>query len=101
MLDLKTYIDLCIKKKKWTYTEFVNRVNYYKKILGDKGVMRVNNISEILNSGRAIDEKTLIIFEKVLGLKENSLYQYSVKSKDRSVIEKNKKIRERLRDVRI
>lgn len=94
MLDLKTFIELCIKKKGYTYTEFVERVNRIKFKLGDKGIMRINNISEILNSNRDIDERTLLIWEVALDLPENTLVNLSSK---RGKTKKNNEVREKLR----
>ena len=77
MLDLKTYISLVLKKKNITYDELCRRMNMIKYKLGDKGIVRKPNISEMLNASRSVDERTLLIMEKALELPMDSLVKLS------------------------
>ena len=100
MLDVKSYIQLVLKKKKLTYEEFCRRINLVKAFLGDKGIVRPSNISEILHKPRGLDEKTLLIMEVALELPMDSLTKLNKEGVEPSIKLRNKKLREVLRNAR-
>lgn len=97
-MDVKEYLKLILKKKGLTYEEFCNEVNKVKASLGDKSVIRRSNLSNYFNSDEKASVKTLIIYEKALGLAEGTLTGMSNDTSYITTKRKNKKIREELFD---
>lgn len=94
MMDVKTYIQMILKKKKLTYEEFCNRINIVKRYIGDSGKFRRPNLAEIFNTDRAIEERTLLIFEAALELPIDTLTKYSSGSIAKCTKKGNKELRE-------
>lgn len=96
MMDLRTFLRMCLKKKGYTYETFCNEVNCIKFQLGDKGIIRNSNLSNILNGDEGVSDRTLLIFEKALGLPENTLVNMNNSSKSINSRRYRKKISEEL-----
>jgi transcriptional regulator with XRE-family HTH domain len=95
-MDVKEYLKLVLKKKGLTYEEFCNEVNKVKASLGDKSIIRRSNLSNYFNSDEKASIKTLIIYEKALGLKPDTLVNMVDDSSFITTKRKNKKVREKL-----
>jgi len=99
MMGVGEYVDLILKKKKITRTEFTKRINEVEKLLGDSRTT-VTNITNYLNGYHSIGRKAAARWEVALDLEEGTLLR--MVSEPLS-LEGSKEFREymkKIRDVR-
>jgi len=72
MIGIAEYVDLILKKRKMTRTEFTKRINEVEEKLGDSRTS-VMNITNYLNGYHAIRPKAVAKWEVALGLEEGTL----------------------------
>ncbi len=72
MMNVGEYVDLILKKKKITRTEFTKRINRVEEKLGDTRTT-VTNVTNYLNGYHAIRPKAVAKWEVALGLDEGTL----------------------------
>ena len=71
MLNVTDYIQILLKKKKWTLQQFADEINLVKKRVGIDSITTKQNISNFL---RQVDDKHILrpkqlcLWEKALGL---------------------------------
>ena len=76
MLNVTDYIQLLLKKKKWTLQQFADEINSVKKQVGIDSVTTKQNISNFL---RQVDDKHILrpkqlcLWERALGLTQGEL----------------------------
>lgn len=71
MINVNEYIQLILKKKKWTLTKFADEINKIKKQVGIDSKTTVQNISNFLkqvDDKHVLRPKQLCIWECALGL---------------------------------
>lgn len=71
MINVNEYIQLILKKKKWTLTKFADEINKVKKQVGIDSKTTVQNISNFLkqvDNKHILRPKQLCIWERALGL---------------------------------
>ena len=71
MINVNEYIQLILKKKKWTLTKFADEINKVKKQVGIESKTLPQNISNFLkqvDDKHVLRPKQLCIWEKALGL---------------------------------
>lgn len=71
MINVNEYIQLILKKKKWTLTKFADEINKVKKQVGIDSKTTVQNISNFLkqvDDKHILRPKQLCIWESALGL---------------------------------
>ena len=73
-MTIEDYIKKILKKKGWTLTKFTEEINKVRKQVGLKGKTNLSNVSAYLNDNNTtIGFKTLVVWEKVLGVPYDSL----------------------------
>ena len=76
MLNVTDYIQMILKKKKWTLQQFADEINSVKKQVGIDSITTIQNISNFL---RQVDDKhvlrpkQLCLWEKALDLPMGTL----------------------------
>lgn len=76
MLNVTDYIQILLKKKKWTLQQFADEINLVKKLVGIDSITTKQNISNFL---RQVDDKHILrpkqlcLWEKALGLPMGAL----------------------------
>lgn len=76
MMNVKDYIKGLLKKKRWTLSRFAIEINKVKFYAGINTKTTVQNISNFLNQvddKHLLRPKQLVIWEKALGLSEDTL----------------------------
>lgn len=76
MLNVSEYIQLILKKKKWTLQQFADNINQVKQKIGIESVTTKQNISNFLNqvdNQHVLRPKMLVLWECALGLQPNTL----------------------------
>ncbi len=75
MISVEEFIRDILKKKKWSLSKFADEINKVKEHVGIKTKTTKQNISNFLNQLKLHDlrPKQLVIWEKALGLKEDTL----------------------------
>ena len=74
MMTIEDYIKKILKKKGWNLTKFTEEINKVRKQVGIKGKTNLSNVSAYLNDKNTpIGFKTLVVWERVLGLPCDSL----------------------------
>lgn len=72
MIHITDYIQLLLKKKKWTLQRFADEINLVKKQVGIDSITTKQNISNYLNN-HVLSPKTLCLWEKALDLPTGTL----------------------------
>lgn len=72
MLNVSEYIQLILKKKKWTSTRLCQELNKIEEQLGESRTT-VQNISNYFHGQWSFRPKVLVKYEKALGLQPNIL----------------------------
>lgn len=76
MINVSEYIQLILKKKKWTLQKFANEINKVKQKVGITSITTPQNISNFLkqvDNQHILRPKQLCIWEKALGLPQGQL----------------------------
>lgn len=76
MLNVSEYIQLILKKKKWTLQQFADEINKVKQKIGIESITTKQNISNYLrqvDNKHALRPKQLCIWEKALDLPQGQL----------------------------
>lgn len=76
MLNVSEYIQLILKKKKWTLQRFADEINKVKQKVGITSITTPQNISNFLkqvDNQHILRPKMLCLWEKALGLSQNTL----------------------------
>lgn len=76
MINVNEYIQLILKKKKWTLTKFADEINKIKKQVGIDSKTTVQNISNFLkqvDDKHILRPKQLCLWECALGLEPYTL----------------------------
>ena len=76
MIDVRDYIQLLLKKKKWTLQRFADEINKVKQKVGITSITTPQNISNFLkqvDNQHILRPKQLCIWEKALKLPPNAL----------------------------
>ena len=76
MIDVRDYIQLLLKKKKWTLQRFADEINKIKQKVGITSITTPQNISNFLkqvDNQHILRPKQLCIWEKALKLPPNTL----------------------------
>lgn len=76
MLNVSEYIQLILKKKKWTLQQFANEINKVKQKIGITSTTTPQNISNFLrqvDNNHVLRPKQLCIWEKALNLPQGTL----------------------------
>ncbi len=76
MLNVSEYIQLLLKKKKWTLQRFADEINKVKQKVGITSITTPQNISNFLrqvDNKHVLRPKQLCIWEKALGLPQGQL----------------------------
>lgn len=102
MIGIAEYVDLILKKKKMTRTEFTKRINRVEKELGDSRTTNAN-VTNYLNGYHSIGRKAAARWEIALGLEEGTLIRMvssaSSNEGERDFKEYMKKLREIRRNI--
>lgn len=72
MLNVSEYIQLILKKKRWTNTRLCQELNKIEEQLGESRTTP-QNISNYFHGQWAFRPKILVKYEKALGLQSNTL----------------------------
>lgn len=72
MLNVSEYIQLILKKKKWTNTKLCQELNKIEEQLGESRTTP-QNISNYFHGQWSFRPKILVKYEKALGLQQNTL----------------------------
>ncbi len=72
MLNVSEYIQLILKKKKWTSTRLCQELNKIEEQLGESRTT-VQNISNYFHGQWSFRPKVLVKYEKALDLPQNTL----------------------------
>lgn len=99
MIDVSEYIKRVLKKKGWTLQQFANEINSVKKQSGINSITTKQNISNFLNHTKAheLRPKMLVIWEKALGLKDDTLVNMVEPVKTRKAKIELETIKEKIR----
>lgn len=76
MINVSEYIQLILKKKKWTLQKFADEINKVKQKVGITSITTPQNISNFLkqvDNQHVLRPKQLCIWEKALGLPQGQL----------------------------
>ncbi|MEI3530097.1 MAG: hypothetical protein V8Q75_03355 [Bacilli bacterium] len=76
MLNVSEYIQLILKKKKWTLKRFADEINKIKQKVGITSITTPQNISNFLkqvDNQHILRPKMLCLWEKALGLPQTTL----------------------------
>lgn len=93
------YVDLILKKKKITRTEFTKRINEVEKLLGDSRTT-LTNVTNYLNGYHAIRPKTVAKWEVALDLEEGTLIKKVAEPLSSDGIKEMKELINKLREIR-
>lgn len=72
MINVSEYIQLILKKKKWTNTRLCQELNKIEEQLGESRTTP-QNISNYFHGQWSFRPKVLVKYEKALGLPQNTL----------------------------
>ena len=99
MIDIYMYIRQLLNKKGWTLQKFADEINAVKKESGINSITTRQNISNFLNHTKAheLRPKMLVIWEKALGLKDDTLINMVEPVKTRKARIELEKIKEKVR----
>ena len=98
MMNVIDYVNLILKKKKMTRTEFCRRINEVESKLGDKRTY-IENITNWLNNKTTRRAVTLLKWEKALGLMEGTLVHLTKMPQSKEAKEEFKKMQKKIREV--
>lgn len=102
MMNICEYVDLILKKKKMTRTEFTKRINEVESKLGDSRTT-ITNVTNYLNGYHSIGRKAAARWEIALDLEEGTLIRMvsdpSSSVGERDFNEYMKKLREIRRNI--
>ena len=76
MLNVSEYIQLILKKKKWTLQQFANEINKVKQKVGIESIttrQNINNFLKQVDNQHILRPKQLCVWEKALGLQPYTL----------------------------
>lgn len=76
MLNVSQYIQLILKKKKWTLQRFADEINKVKQKVGITSITTTQNISNFLkqvDNKHVLRPKMLVLWEKALGIPQGTL----------------------------
>lgn len=74
MISVEEFIIKILNKKGWNLTKFTEEINKVKKKAGIKGKTNIQNVNNYLkDENKPLGFKTLIVWEKALGMPEDSL----------------------------
>lgn len=99
MMNVIDYVNLILKKKKMTKTEFCKRLNKIEEQLGIKKTY-LENLAYWLNDSTSIKPITLLKWEKALDLTEGTLVSMVSLPKSKESLKEIKKMKEKLREVK-
>ena len=99
MIDAREFIKQLLKKKGWTLQQFANEINAVKRQSGIDSTTTKQNISNFLNHTRGHDlrPKMLVVWEKALGLKEDTLVNMVEPVKSKKARIELERIKEKVR----
>lgn len=101
MIDVCEYIRYILKKKGWTLREFADEINKVKLHAGLNGKTTETNISNFLNrtdDKHILRPKQLVIWEKALNLKSNTLVDMVAPPKTREGKKELKEIMQKVKN---
>lgn len=77
MISVTEFIRQVLKKKNWTLQNFADEINKVKELSGIHSKTTRQNVSNFLNhtKGHDMRPKTLVIWEKALGLPDDVLVE--------------------------
>ena len=99
MIDARKFIKQLLKKKGWTLQQFANEINAVKRQSGIDSTTTKQNISNFLNhtKGHDLRPKMLVVWEKALGLKEDTLVNMVEPVKSKKARIELERIKEKVR----
>lgn len=99
MIDVSEYIKRVLQKKGWTLQRFADEINLIKKQSGIDSTTTKQNISNFLNhtKGHDLRPKMLVVWEKALGLKEDTLVNMVEPVKSKKARIELERIKEKVR----
>lgn len=102
MMNISEYVDLILRKKKMSRTDFAKRINRIEEKLGDSRTT-VTNITNYLNGYHSIGRRAAARWEVALDLEEGTLLRMvsdpSSREGDKDFKEYMKKLREIRRNI--
>ena len=100
MISVEEFVKKILKKKGWTLTKFTEEINKVKKKAGIKGKTNLQNVSNYLNNGdKGLGYKTLIVWEKALGLPYDSLCKMVKQPQELKTKRKIEEYKKRVRNI--
>ena len=97
MITVNDYIKQILKKKQWSLERFANEINKVKKESGINSMTRKQNISNYLNGLHDMRPKHLVIWEKALDLKDDTLVNMVELPKSKNGIKELNEIKRKVR----
>ena len=97
MITVNDYIKQILKKKQWTLHKFAIEINKVKKESGINSITTKQNISNYLNGLHDMRPKHLVIWEKALGLKDDTLVNMVELPKSKNGIKELNEIKRKVR----
>lgn len=103
MIDVRDYIQLLLKKKKWTLQRFADEINKVKQKVGITSITTPQNISNFLkqvDNQHILRPKQLCIWEKALDLPQNTLVSMVAPPSSKEGQKELKEIMKRINEIK-
>lgn len=100
MISINEYIEVILKKKKWTLRQFADEINKVKVSIGILTKTTPQNISNFLNQAdnkHILRPKQLVIWEKALSIPYDTLLNMVEPPKSKNGIKKLEELKRKVR----
>lgn len=100
MISVEDFVLKILDKKGWNLTKFTEEINKVKKKAGIKGKTTIQNVNNYLkDKNKPLGFKTLIVWEKALGLKDDSLCKMVTQPATLETKRKTEEYKKRVRNI--
>lgn len=103
MINVSEYIQLILKKKKWTLQKFADEINKVKQKVGIKSITTPQNISNFLkqvDNQHILRPKMLVLWECALGLPQGQLVSMVAPPSSKEGQKELKEIMKRINEIK-